>query len=737
MLTLASTDNLSNIDRAWEEFVKSKKIDDCLVRPIIMKSWERCRSHGIDPYTKFGKEVLTGIELKKRLDRHCNLIRVAVPFMQLLIDTCGEGFKVLLVDKEGYVLEMLGDPELLALCEQDQIGKGANVSERVMGTNTLGTVLVERTPMQVAARENYCQVFHDWTSSGAPILDPNGRLIGALGICGHYSKVHPHTMGMVVAAVKAIENQLQLEKVHDELKKAHDFSKAVMESITEGLITVDQKGNVNWINAAGGRIMGVEPKDYIGHALHELGSALMSMQEVLYEGSFSDREIVLENKRGRFHFIMTAQPIKNESEIIGAVSTLREIKDVHRLVTNMVGAKARFTFDNLIGDSEVFQKVCAMARKAAASNSTVLLQGESGTGKELFAQAIHNASMRAQGPFVAVNCAAIPRELIESELFGYEEGAFTGARRGGCSGKFELASGGTVFLDEIGDMPLDLQVTLLRFLQEKQVTRLGGRKVIPVDVRIIAATNRDLKTGIQKGEFREDLFYRLNIFSITIPPLRERQPDISLLANYFASKISRHQGKALLNINPAVMARLTSYPWPGNVRELENALERAINVAAGEQILVEHLPDHLRQIDNSSYLKDPGTITCRASNETESGAASETENSPDANLKPLPKNENYNIALKLYRSNETHSGVARKLGVSILQAKRYYNWLVINGYLTAPKEELSKKEKDVVCLLYEEGLSLRMAAEKLECSINNVVYFRNNALRKGYSPSNN
>ncbi len=633
MLALASIDHLSNIDRAWEEYIKLGKMDKCVIRPVIMESWERCSAYGIDPYIKSGQEVLTGFEFQKRLDCHHNLIRVAVPFMQLLVDTCGEGFKVLLVDEEGYVLEMVGDPELLALCKHDQIGKGANLSEKVMGTNTLGTVLAEKTPLQVAARENYCQVLHDWTSSGAPIFDSNGYLIGALGICAHYNRNHSHTMGMVVAAVKAIENQLQLEKVYDELQKAHDFSKAVMESITEGLITIDQKGIINWINTAGGRIMGVEPATKIGHALHKLGSSFMPMQEVLYGSSFNDREIVLDNERGRYHFTMTAQPIKNgQGETIGAVSTLREIKDVHRLVTNMVGAKARFTFDNLIGDSKVFQQACVMARKAAASSSTILLQGESGTGKELFAQAIHNASMRAYGPFVAVNCAAIPRELIESELFGYEEGAFTGARRGGCPGKFELASGGTIFLDEIGDMPLDLQVTLLRFLQEKQVTRLGGRKVIPVDVRIIAATHRDLKTEIEKGQFREDLFYRLNIFSITIPPLRKRQQDIPLLANYFIRKIGRHLGKTLLDISLEALACLTSHHWPGNVRELENALERAINVASGGRIMVEHLPEHLAQTKKSWFPAESGTKKLCPLREIELQAIIDTISASEGNI---------------------------------------------------------------------------------------------------------
>lgn len=594
MEALASVHDLTKMNQAWEEFINFNKVNSQIVRPVIAHSWERCSLFGVDPYCILGKDVLSDSELQVRRGRRQDLIRIAVPFMQMLMKTCGEDFIVLLCDEEGYVLEILSDTGVLAHLEQLKMGKGANFSEKAAGTNTLGTVLAERVPIQVSAKEHYIQGFHVWSSSAAPIFGTSGDLIGVLNISGNYAKVHPHTLGMVIAAVKAIENQLHLEKVNNELKESHDYAKTVMESITEGLITVNQKGIITWINAAGGRVLGLEPAAKIGRPLGELGKALMPMQQVLYSNGFSDRETVLENNLGRFHFTMTAQPIKNElGEVIGAVATLREIKAVHRLVTNMVGAKARFTFDDLIGDSEVFQRAVFLARRAAASSSTILLQGESGTGKELFAQAIHNASKRAGGPFIAVNCAAIPRDLIESELFGYEEGAFTGARRGGCPGKFELASGGTVFLDEIGDMPLDLQVTLLRVLQEKQVTRLGGSKVIPIDVRVIAATHRNLKSEIKKGQFREDLFYRLNIFTINIPSLRERQHDIELLAGYFVRKLGGQLGKPLMEISPEALSTLLNHPWAGNVRELENALERAINVALGDQIMIEHLPDNL------------------------------------------------------------------------------------------------------------------------------------------------
>jgi len=596
---LASLQYLDIMSRAWEEFINFNKVEQD-VRLVVARSWERCNFYRIDPYAILGTDVLCDSELQTRWACRRSLIRVAVPYMQMLMDMCRENFIIELCDEEGYVLEVLSDTEMLAYMEQQKMGKGANYNEKAAGTNTLGTVLVEKVPIQLLAKEHYRQLFHEWFSSAAPIFSPFGDLIGVLNISGHYTKVHPYTLGMVIAAAKAIENQLNLEKVNNELKEAHDYSKTVMESITEGLITVNQKGIITWINAAGGRIMGLEPATKIGRPLDELGSILMPMQQALYSGSFSDQETVLENNRERYRFAMMTQPIKNcQGEIIGAVSTLREIKAVQRLVTNLVEGQARFTFDDLIGDSEVFQQAVFLARRAATSSLTILLQGESGTGKELFAQAIHNAGQRANGPFIAVNCGAIPRDLIGSELFGYEEGAFTGARRGGCPGKFEQASGGTIFLDEIGDMPLDLQVSLLRVLQEKQLTRLGGQKVIPIDVRVIAATHRDLKNEIMKGQFRADLFYRLNIFTINIPSLRERQKDIQILTTYFVRKIGHKLGKTQIAISPEALDCLGDYSWPGNIRELENALERAISVAPGDQILKEHLPDHLALLKKS------------------------------------------------------------------------------------------------------------------------------------------
>lgn len=254
---------------------------------------------------------------------------------------------------------------------------------------------------------------------------------------------------------------------------------------------------------------------------------------------------------------------------------------------------AQYSWDNIIGESEKITQAKYFGKKAADTDSTVLLTGESGTGKELFAHSIHNDSRRSHYPFVKVNCAAIPDELLESELFGYEEGSFTGAKKGGKIGKFELANRGTIFLDEIGDMPVNMQVKLLRVLQEKEIERIGSNSPQKIDVRVIAATNKDLKKLIQQGKFREDLYYRLNVVMIEIPSLRERMYDLEALCGHLLEKITGRLGKYVSGISESALNYLRSYQWPGNVRELENVLERAVNLADGETILPVHLPVNL------------------------------------------------------------------------------------------------------------------------------------------------
>jgi len=402
---------------------------------------------------------------------------------------------------------------------------------------------------------------------------------------------------MVVATARAIENQLGVEKALADLALASKYQAAIVEHISDGLLTVDAEGRVTYMNSAGGRILGVDHKAVVGQHVSDIVDFRPVILNVIKTGEgYIDREFVVNSKRGALHFIKSAVPIRDEhGRLTGVVDVFREIRRVRRLVHYMVGAFANFTFDDIIGDAPAMREAKRLAETAAKTSSNVLILGESGTGKEMFAQAIHNASAVKDGPFVAINCAAIPRELVESELFGYEKGAFTGARASGHPGKFELASGGTILLDEIGEMSLDVQAKLLRVLQERRITRVGGDVVLPVDARVVAASNRDLAHDVAEGNFRQDLYYRLNVFTITVPPLRERKSDIPILVRHFLEKVGRKLGKESVKVTPQAMNILVGHDWPGNVRELENVVERTLAVISGDTLDVEHLPGYLRE----------------------------------------------------------------------------------------------------------------------------------------------
>lgn len=397
---------------------------------------------------------------------------------------------------------------------------------------------------------------------------------------------------------------LKIRERNRELVLAYSRMENIVNTISDGVLIIDNQGTVEQVNTIAEEIFGKPGSVLINKPVRELfGSYAPCVEGVLErQRAYNDIEIFVDTSFGRLHCLSSGRPIFDERGVLsGGVISLRPIKRVQNLINRLSGAQATFRFSDIIGQSPAILKTIQMAQKAAGSMSNVLLEGESGSGKEIFAQAIHNHSPRRKGPFVAVNCGAIPRELIGSELFGYAEGAFTGAKKGGRPGKFELASGGTLFLDEIGEMPLEHQVSLLRVLQERKVTRLGDDKVIPVDVRIICATNKNLAQEVEKGNFRQDLFYRLNVISIKIPSLRERQEDIPLLFRYMLNTIGREWGKNIKHVDPEVMRLLNEYDWPGNVRELQNVVERIISIIDDDDIIrLEHLSDSIVQRHPSS-----------------------------------------------------------------------------------------------------------------------------------------
>jgi PAS domain S-box-containing protein len=392
--------------------------------------------------------------------------------------------------------------------------------------------------------------------------------------------------------------------------------KTLVDSIADGILILDANGGVIYINRQGSQILGVDQAKSIGQHITKILDFRPVILDVLESGQgYLEKEFFLHSpSRGKMRFMKSAVVLRDtKSRLIGVIDTFRLIDPIQKTASKQRGEKAKFTFSDIIGNEPVFLEALNLSRIAAQSSASVLIEGESGTGKEMFAHAIHQASNRSSGPLVIVNSASLPRSLIESELFGYESGSFTGARKEGFPGKFEQADGGTIFLDEIGEMPLDMQSKLLRVLQDHTVTRIGGTKALTVDTRVIAATNKNLLEETHKGNFREDLYYRLNVLCVQTPSLRRRLNDIPILVSHFSMKIALHHGRAIPEIDREVLNAFKAYSWPGNVRELENVIERAIIISETNHITMRQLPDYIfsniqHRLEKADMPQDTGKI---------------------------------------------------------------------------------------------------------------------------------
>lgn len=377
----------------------------------------------------------------------------------------------------------------------------------------------------------------------------------------------------------------------DSYKKEYDRLLLYLDSIQDGISAVDKKGVLIYTNKACCNILDVKKEDLIGKKVDSLSENRTLLRDVLRtKESKIDIEYFLDYRNRVIHVTNSGFPVFDDNNRIqGAIDVFRSIDRSRNLVNAIAGHSASFGFNDIVGKSSQIISTVELAKKCALLNGDILIEGESGTGKELFAQSIHNYSSRNEGPFIAINCASLPNELVESELFGYEEGAFTGAKKGGKAGKFELANKGTLFLDEIGDMPIHIQAKLLRAVEYKTICRIGGSRIINIDVRIVAATNRDLELMVKQDKFRGDLFYRLKVLYLRIPPLRERNGDIIELSKYFLRKTTQKMRKDIQYIDDEAKEYLMSYSWPGNIRELENSIARAIFLCDDTVLKREHL----------------------------------------------------------------------------------------------------------------------------------------------------
>lgn len=413
-------------------------------------------------------------------------------------------------------------------------------------------------------------------------------------------------------------------------KIPHHWIEEIINLAGERIVVVDREGIILYINSAYCEFLDTTVEKAIGKPVQEV----IENSRMHIVAKTGQKELASLQPINGSDMIANRYPLIIDGELVGAVGTVmfRNPEDwllyknkIQHLVEEVnyyktkaeKNSKSKYYFRNLIGNSPTFTEVKKLAERISGSQSAVLILGESGTGKELFASAIHNNSTRASFPFVPINCASIPEHLLESELFGYDEGAFTGAKKGGKKGHFQMANRGTIFLDEIGDMPLAMQSKLLRVLQEREVLPVGGQKSISVDVRIIAATHRNLEKMVEEGTFRQDLYYRLNVIKIELPPLRDRKGDVELVAINLLEKLERKFYRNGLKLSAEVVERLNQHKWQGNIRELENVLERSINVLDGDTIEIAHLPLYLRDhetvnIPEKSYEKGSVNVAVKA-----------------------------------------------------------------------------------------------------------------------------
>ncbi|MDY6797045.1 MAG: sigma 54-interacting transcriptional regulator [Actinomycetota bacterium] len=580
---ISSRGTQEQILTAWEKFLETGELEIGVVSEAVASSWKRSKLLNVDPYMKKIKHKVSSEERDERFKKSRILLEVAQPFLADLYKSIREmEVALILADKKGFVLDTLAEGIIKEEMEVFGLVPGQYINEETMGTAAPSLALQGRKPVRVVANEHWCKSAKICTCAAAPIFKQEGNMVGVLDITSRYdiAEEHPHTYGLVLAAAKAVETQLRLRLALDELYVSHEYLNAAVQSMSDGLIILDGGLNIVQINNLACRLTGLDTGKRLDKSITDAGVLEKIRALTSSRSGFCGLETVCSNPKSTDQrILLDAEPILDvEGHWRGVVLILRELKRVRKLAQRIYGDHAVYIFEDLIGEDPEFRMCVETLKLASQSESPIVITGESGTGKEMFAQAVHNHSHRRDGPFIPLNCAAIPRDLLESELFGYDEGAFTGAKRGGNPGKFELADGGTIFLDEIDSMPLYMQAKLLRVIEEKRVLRLGGKAFIPVDVRIIAASCRDLEKRIHQGGFRDDLYYRINVVGVNIPPLRERCGDIPVLAEHFMKKSAKSPSEMGRFLKPDILDTLRAYEWPGNVRELSNWVERLLTI---------------------------------------------------------------------------------------------------------------------------------------------------------------
>jgi transcriptional regulator of acetoin/glycerol metabolism len=570
---------------AWERFLTGEPEAAVPLGNFVVSSWKRSLELGVDPTGRAAPFAARGDDLHELRERHLDLRSAATGvFAEVSELLAGSHSIMLLTDARGVVLEAAGDSATLEQGQGIHLTLGGDWREDVVGTNGIGTALATGRPAQVHAAEHFCEGIKSWTCAGAPIFEPGTHeILGVVDISGPPPTYQRTNLTLAVTAARQIEAALGERAARERMRLLEVCLQRISSSDAAGLIALDSVGRL--VHATG-RI-----PSSIG-----IGERVPGLERHLPIEQWASR--LPEGWRPEW-----LNAVSLDGRTIGAVLVIPEKP---RSVVGRSGSEAdpgRSNFDQIIGRGAATTAAIRKARQLVGRNVPVLIEGETGVGKELLARAIHDDA-EGKRPFIAFNCGAVSKELVAAELFGHVPGAFTGATREGRPGRFELAHQGTLCLDEIGEMPLDLQPVLLRVLEEGIVYRVGDTNPRRVNARLIAMTNRDLKSEVQAGRFRRDLFYRISVTSITVPPLRDRLDDIDLLVDHFNRTLSTRHALPMRQFPPCVVQALRAHPWPGNVRELRNVIERLLLTSSEPLVSLDDLPPEFA----TSHAPEPTSI---------------------------------------------------------------------------------------------------------------------------------
>ncbi|MEE3947212.1 sigma-54-dependent Fis family transcriptional regulator [Bacillus wiedmannii] len=589
----------------WKKFVDEGVLDSKRMNERISESWHRCKQANVNPHMNKGQKILSSNIFQDQKKKSEIFLDIAIPQLQNMRKTIDElQMMALLIDPDGYVLSLSGNQQTLKRAKHINFIEGVKWTEAAVGTNAIGTALQIEEAIMISGTEHYSVASHSWSCAAAPIHNDDGKLIGVLDFSCPIEFSHPYMLGMVTSIAHAIERECSIRVHQNELHLIHRF-----------LDVIDSDEQVVICNH----------RDVIVSASKKVRERVsnwsrMKLEDLMQHGLKPKLEV----------------PVYSNDRMIGKCIYVQENKQGNVFSTSpFING---ITFPGVIGTSNAFQHTLEEIKLVSPTDASVYVCGETGVGKEYVARAIHENSPRKNGPFIAVNCGSLPKELMESELFGYAEGAFTGARRQGYKGKFEQADGGTIFLDEIGEVPPEMQVALLRVLQERTVTPIGSSKEVPVNIRIITATHKDLLRLVEEGKFRQDLYYRLHVYPLYVPSLIERKEDIP----YFIQDFCERKNWNVV-LPKSICNQFSQHKWPGNIRELLNVLERIYILSQGREICEKQISFLLQTMMGNQHQ-----LALQAENKTEHTLNFREKIQRDSMIEALEKtNGNVSLAAKL------------------------------------------------------------------------------------------